>query len=152
MQPNPTSAAALLLGALCPIPPEQPDCLGQSTEMREMRSWVGRPWISRGTFFASVWTHHLRFGVWLPLGMNKVRLAGWQFSEPAGVQRHRSRGAWLPRICTSQPMDARLPAAPWGSGCGAPGHSEWGPSLEIAGLPRAQEVPQFRPMRPCPHS
>ena len=59
--------------------------------------------------------------MWLPLGMNKVRLAGWQFSEPAGVQRHRSRGAWLPRICTSQPMVARLPAAPWGSGCGAPG-------------------------------
>lgn len=86
--------------------------------MREMQSWVGLPWVSRGTFLASLWTHHPGFGVWLLLGMNKVRLAGWQFSEPAGIQRHRSRGAWLPRICTSRPMGAGLPAAPWGMGAG----------------------------------
>ena len=64
-----TSTAALLLGALCPYPPEQPTYSDQSTNMREMQSWVGLPWVSRGTFLASVWTHHPGFGVWLPLGM-----------------------------------------------------------------------------------
>ena len=98
----------------------------------------GAPLISRGTFLASVWTHHPRFGVWLPLGMNKVRLAGWQFSEPAGVQRHRSRGAW-PRICTSRPVGARLPAAPWGSGCGALAIQSGDPAWKLQDFPEPRK-------------
>lgn len=144
-------------GGTASPPLEQPACSGQSAEMR---SWVGLPWISRGTFLASVWTHHPRFGVWLPLGMNKVRLAGWQFSEPAGVQRHRSRGLGLeyvlvdPWVPDSQLLLGIVGVGPQPGNCRtsqSPGSTlvlthEALPSLvtkEPCGLPRAHPAGPF---------
>lgn len=123
--------------------------------MRGMQSWVGLPWVSRGTFLASVWTHHPGFGVWLPLGMNKVRLAGWQFSEPAGVQRHRSGGLgcleyvlvdpWGP---DSQPLLGVVSAGPFGVGT-QPGYFRTSQSPGSTSVPTHEALLSLVTEEPC---